>query len=112
MNFENISHDIYNNVGTCLQGYTGKLTRAEIENVFGSPWESDGDGGDGKVTTEWIIRFEDGMLATIYDWKRYEQGAPRANELYDWHIGGETSDAVELVMNALNTVRAQVKELA
>jgi hypothetical protein len=101
MNFENISNDIYNNVGTSLMGYTGKLTRAEIESVFGKPWESDGDSGDGKVTVEWILRFEDGTIATIYDWKRYEMGTPRANELYDWHIGGENQNAISRVMEAL-----------
>jgi translation initiation factor IF-1 len=26
-----------------------------------------------KVTIEWGIRFEDGTIATIYDWKRYEK---------------------------------------
>lgn len=83
--------------GTWLQGYV-KGTRREIEATFGKPEEwGDGD----KVTTEWSIRFDDGTIATIYDWKRYELGAPKMDERIEWHIGGRNALAVERVEDAL-----------
>lgn len=72
--------------GTSLQGYV-TATRAEIEAVFGAPTMAHNDTSD-KVTTEWNIRFVNDVVATIYDWKRYEQGAPEMNERIEWHIGG------------------------
>jgi hypothetical protein len=83
--------------GTWLQGYT-VATRREIESVFGKPnYESEGD----KVTTEWNILFDDGTVATIYDWKRYEMGAPEMDERIEWNIGGREPIAVERVEDAL-----------
>lgn len=88
------SNDWY---GTSLMGYIEPTTRQQLEAVFGSPVEyGDGD----KVTTEWTLSI-DGTTATIYDWKRYEQGAPRIDEPYKWHIGGRSKDAVRLVELAL-----------
>ena len=87
--------------GTSLQGYI-TTTRAALIETFGNPvfaideadpWE--------KVTTEWIIKFENGIVATIYDWKRYEEGAPALNEIYDWHIGGNNDLAVSQVRSVL-----------
>ncbi len=76
-----------------LQGYI-QATRAQLERVFGEPEEYD---AESKVTTYWAVQFVDGTVATIYDWKRYEQGAPTADEVYDWHIGGHVMDAVAIV---------------
>ena len=84
--------------GTSLRGYID-TTLETLINTFGEPqrWDDELD----KVTTEWTIVFDDGTVATIYDWKRYELGAPGMNEVYDWHIGGESNDAVERVSSAL-----------
>ena len=72
--------------GTYLQGTIG-ATLAELVALFGpSPYR-----GDSKVTTEWVITFTDGLVAKIYDWKRYELGVPRLNEEYLWSIGGHDS---------------------
>ncbi len=76
------------------------ITRREIEAVFGAPTYEVNDPFD-KVTTEWIIAFDNGVVATIYDWKRYEAGAPGMDESYDWHIGGRNSDAQDAVLKAL-----------
>lgn len=84
--------------GTHLVGYV-TATRNEIEAVFGSPLIE--ASFEGKVTTEWGIEFADGTIATIYDWKRYEIGAPRPTEVYEWHIGGHTRASVEAVSAAL-----------
>jgi len=84
--------------GTSLVGYV-TATREEIEEVFGEP-DYEGDGSN-KVTTEWDILFADGTVATIYDWKRYEEGAPDYDEVYEWHIGGKTWQAALHVSEAL-----------
>jgi hypothetical protein len=37
----------------------------------------------------------------VYDWKRYEEGAPALSEIYEWHIGGYNDLSVSQVTNAL-----------
>jgi hypothetical protein len=88
--------------GTSLQGYI-ETTKAELVSVFGEPMWSGSDGE--KVTIEWGILFEDETLATIYDWKRYEQGTPANDELMTYNIGGFNIRAVELVKNALELTK-------
>jgi hypothetical protein len=84
--------------GTSLQGKMN-ATKEAIEAVFGR--QNYSFDPDDKVTTEWVIEFDDGMIATIYDWKRYEQGAPRLNERYMWHIGGASDAVVARVTGAM-----------
>lgn len=91
--------------GTSLQGEIS-TTKAQLIETFGAPnWESTFDPtfhtGE-KVTIEWAMVFEDGTLATIYDWKRYEEGTPDIDEIYSYHIGGMSPLAVERVTEALN----------
>jgi hypothetical protein len=73
--------------GTHLQGYV-RAYYHELVEVFGAP-----EGGGDKTTVEWALKFEDGTVATIYDWKEYE--TPMAS--YDWHIGGKSKQAVHAV---------------
>lgn len=81
--------------GTHLQG-TILTTYDKLVKVFGEPdfLSKDGD----KVTCEWDIQFSDGTIATIYDWKEYETPL----HIYDWHIGGKSSDAVDRVREQLS----------
>ena len=76
--------------GTCLQGYVQAYYHQLVE-VFGEP-----EGGGDKTTVEWCLEFEDGTVATIYDWKEYE--TPMG--LYHWHIGGKNNLAVARVTRA------------
>ena len=85
--------------GSSLQGYV-TTTRSALIETFGMPTFTTDEDSE-KVTTEWIIKFQDGTIATIYDWKRYEEGAPALNEVYDWHIGGYTKVAVSRVQETL-----------
>lgn len=97
---ENVN--IYKGEGTSLQGYT-VATRRKLESTFAEPcYEGEGD----KTTTEWEIEFSDGTIATIYDWKRYELGAPAMDECIEWHIGGSSPLAVDRVVTALAEVKA------
>jgi hypothetical protein len=73
--------------GTSLKGYV-HTTYGHLLEVFGEPtaYES----GDDKVTCEWVIKFEDGLVATIYDWKM----GRTPTGFYEWHIGGRNSEVV------------------
>lgn len=85
--------------GTFLQGHC-TTTRAQIEEVLGAPAFESSDSYE-KVTTEWTIKFSDKSVATIYDWKRYEQGSPEMNENYSWHIGGSNPDVLPKISEIL-----------
>lgn len=78
--------------GTHLQGTT-YTTFDSLTELLGESL-----GGGDKVTQEWCIEFSDGTVATIYDWKEYS--TPMG--LYDWHIGGHDSRAVQLVEDLLD----------
>lgn len=89
--------------GTWLQGHTTPTTRRKLSAVFGEPIQyEEGD----KVTLEWGIQFEDGTIATIYDWKRYEQGTPALDEEMSYNVGGISPDAVARVEEALKEKKA------
>ena len=77
---------------TSLQGYV-ETTYDTLVAVFGEPLR----GGD-KTTVEWILKFEDGTVATIYDWKEYD--TPMGE--YDWHVGGNKRIAAALVQEVLD----------
>lgn len=77
--------------GTSLMGYVATSYK-DLIAVFGPPTFVD-DSGDAKVSAEWCLKFIDGTVATIYDWK--EESTPE--DLYDWHIGGKDIKAVDLV---------------
>ena len=83
--------------GTWLQGSV-LTTRAKLTKAFGKPTQYE----DGKTTIEWGLKFEDGTLATIYDWKRYELGTPAEDELMTYNIGGLDLGAVRNINDALN----------
>ena len=78
--------------GTYLQGQI-RTTRRELTRVFGEPIRYE----DSKTTIEWGIVFEGGILATIYDWKRYELGEPEQDEMMVYNIGGLSPEAVSKV---------------
>ncbi len=75
---------------TSLQGYV-PARYEDLVAVFGEP-----EGGGDKTTVERCLAFEDGTVATIYDWKEYE--TPMG--LYHWHIGGMSKLAVARVQQA------------
>ena len=74
-----------------MTGFKGEfpITYTELVEIFGQP--NDGPNADlDKTTCEWRLQFEDGTVATIYD---YKVGYTPMNE-YEWHIGGHDSEAV------------------
>jgi hypothetical protein len=76
---------------------------ADLRRVLGRPTymiEKQG-GGDGKVSTEWLLIGSDGLYVTLYDYKEtslYSDGYPtpsafRKRPSYAWHIGGRKTEA-------------------
>lgn len=89
--------------GTSLQGYVEAPTKFEtLVSVFGEP-----EGGSDKTLAEWVVRFEDGTIATIYDWKNYGM---RREDITSWHIGGHSKRAVTLVNLALYRADSGAKD--
>lgn len=74
--------------GTSLVGYID-LTYDDIVSMLG---EDEGSGD--KTLAQWTIKFEDGQIATIYDWKNYGWNK---EEVTHWHIGGKSDKVLELV---------------
>ena len=108
---ENIEYDIADMgsaSGTSLRGEV-RTTYSKLETLFGTPSYSTGDPYE-KTQTEWVL---DGKVfytdqwgekdweyikATVYNWKT---GFTPTGE-YDWHIGGDSYDAVEFVQEILD----------
>jgi hypothetical protein len=88
MKFTRVSGDAIQ--GTSLMGYVTN-TYERLVAVFGEP---DGPSGDGKVQVEWDLRFADGTVVTIYDWKQYDVDV---KDVIKWNVGGRTTQAVTLV---------------
>ena len=89
--------------GTSLQGYMD-ISFDEIEEILGKP---NMEGDPYKVDAEWGIKFSDGTVATIYNYKtgrRYlgNEGLD-VRDIRDWHIGGHNKSVVARVCKLLNT---------
>jgi hypothetical protein len=94
--------------GTWLQGYID-ASYAELVAVFGEP---NCPGDNYKVSTEWCMRFEDGTVATIYDWKLtnlYDDEMWTVSQMRgfnrEWNIGGNTLEALHNVQDTLRDLR-------
>lgn len=97
--------------GTSLQGY---ITESfyNLVDVFGEPTHST-PSGDGKVNTEWNLRFKviekdatdpddwEIIYATIYDWKEEGPEVARQSAKYRWHVGGKNYMADDVVTKAI-----------
>jgi len=82
MSYKVNNNDMSALCGTCLRGYV-YATYDQLVEMFGQP-RDDID----KSSAHWAIRFDDGEVASIYDWKT--QVVPE--NMYRWHIGGHRDD--------------------
>mgnify|MGYP000554292960 CR=1 FL=1 len=89
MNYVTGNYDV---TGTCLQG-TINTSYDRLVELFGQPIQMEET--DGKVQVEWAIKFTDGTLATIYDWKEDKT----ASAVTEWHVGGHTQHALYNVID-------------
>ena len=91
-----------NDANVNMTSYKGSLTTpyGQLIQVFGEPDHGPNDLDLDKITCEWMLKFEDGTIATIYDWKtgRTPMGQ------YEWHIGGHSSDAVDRILETYYSV--------
>ena len=90
------------NANANMTGSKGEvqITFAELVEIFGPP--DVGPNADlDKTTCEWALQFEDGTVATIYDWKT---SRTPMNE-YAWHIGGYSNDAYDRIMDEITVHR-------
>ena len=87
--------------GTSLQGYI-VVSYDTLVELFGEPTEGDGY----KTDAEWTIKWEDGTVTTIYNWKNGKNynseeydgdGGTFTEEIVDWNVGGKGSKSVELL---------------
>jgi hypothetical protein len=85
--------------GTYLRGHI-TVSYEDLVSVFGKQ-HSIGDGY--KTSCEWALEFQDGTVATIYDWKQNkeylgEEGI-HYSKVHEWNVGGNRIEAVEYVNN-------------
>mgnify|MGYP003124232274 FL=1 len=98
------------NDGTCLQGYIN-TTYDNIVSKLGKPhWNGD----EYKIDAEWSLLFENGVRATLYNWKNGKnycgnEGLP-VEKITGWHIGGDSIEAVELMTNLLKDIDSKLLE--
>ena len=83
-----VTNDLKSAVGTSLRGHV-KTTHQELVSTIGTPVT--GRSGDGKVTCQWVLKFNCGSIATIYDWKCGET----PQEEFPWSVGGTGADVVK-----------------
>lgn len=95
---------------THLQGAI-VCTFAELIGTFGNPMKDGFD--DYKSDAEWEVQFEDGTVATIYNYKNGknycgDQGQ-EVWEITQWNIGGHVPDAVACVRQAVKEHEGMVR---
>ena len=94
--------------GTHLQGEI-IVSYAELVKIFGKPDKGD----DYKIDAEWNLEFEDGTIATIYNYKNGKNYCGRSgmakSKITEWHIGGFTKNAMEKVYYVIYVAREKAK---
>ena len=80
------------------------ITFAELCEIFGQPKYGPNCRDLDKTTCEWALTFEDGTIATIYDYKT--DWTPMGE--YEWHIGGHSEAAVDRVVDTIAMHRDQL----
>ena len=93
---------------SCLQGYI-ETSYADLVACFGEP-NCDGDGY--KVDAEWMVKFNNGVYATIYNYKTGKNylgdEGQAVEDITTWHVGGMSIKAVQNVEQAMSDYLSQV----
>lgn len=97
-----INADTTNVNGTHLQGYLN-ATYDMITEALGYPLEDGFD--DYKSDAEWHIEFDDGLVATIYNYKNGKnylgEHGYHVCDIPQWHIGGRVPEVVDRVQGLI-----------
>ena len=88
--------------GTHLQGHIN-VEYSVLKKIFGKPTSGD----EYKTDAEWDIQFEDGTVATIYNWKNGKnylgrEGTPKT-KITHWNVGGNSKEVVERIQEVLKS---------
>jgi hypothetical protein len=67
-------------------------TERQLISLFGSPIRY--ERGEGNSTRDWHLLFDDGTVATIYDWHTDGFAPLNPGESYNWRIGARVRSAV------------------
>ena len=99
--------------GTWLQGHV-YCSYETLVSLFGEPSEHY---DDYKCDAQWVIEFEDGEVATIYNWKNginycgVKDGIP-TEKITEWNIGGNTHKVAFAINHLTNhSLMMQVHQL-
>ena len=90
----------FNAGGTSRVGELEGIYKKDIEKVFGPPTWDQGS-ADAKVQVEWSIKFPDGTIGTIYDYKQYNVDP---EDIDYWSIGGRIGLAAYYVKKAMGLI--------
>ena len=87
---------------TCLQGYIN-TDYSTLRTCFGEPHDAD----EYKSDAGWNICFENGKVASIYNWKNGHNycGADGTPVTYitKWNIGGHEKQVVEMIQKVVES---------
>lgn len=97
MKFKNISLMEHNIQGSHYQGKVGSSFKRLVE-IFGQPYRIPQEDQD-KYQVEWVIKWEDGTISTIYDWKWDDTDL---DDIPEWNIGGYQFEAALYVHELVN----------
>lgn len=93
-------------IDTNHTSYKGEIdiSYCELCELFGPPLKEGFD--DCKSDAEWRIKFENGTIATIYNWKNGRNYCGPLNgldveEITEWNVGGHSIDAIQLVRQVI-----------
>jgi hypothetical protein len=106
--FKTHNHTSVSSDGTCGRGYI-KATYRELTSLFGEPMPGDGHKSD----AEWVIKFDDGTIATIYNWKDgvayLGSAGKRTKDITKWGIGGSDHTAPDKIQILLELHRERIQ---
>lgn len=84
--------------GTFLVGSI-QAQRRHLVAAFGEPIA---EGDESRINFEWRLQFDDGLVATIYDWK---VAPSELDDVVIWRIGGRSVHAIARVHEAFRSAR-------
>ena len=101
-----MKYELNYDADACGTSYKGQINISynTLVEIFGKPDPMQSDGY--KTDAEWVIKFEDGSVATIYNWKdgyNYLGAEGLAVEnITDWHIGGFDNKVVDYIKDIIH----------
>ena len=77
-----------------------------LVDIFGEPKPADVDVSKYKMDARWCLEFEDGKIATIYNYKDgvnyLGADGKKTEEITEWHIGGFQAGVYDRVLEVID----------